>query len=199
MSTHNLSNARDESILLARKIMSSAYVVLDTETNSLTQPEACSIALVNERGDVWESLVRPSKPIDAGAMAVHHITNEMVASAPSLKDCLDDILNFIGNAPVVIYNAKFDTEVIKRSIPDFKFQTVCDAMEIYSMYNGEWNYKYGNYRWCKLGEALAKCGLQPIGTLHGAAVDAYMTRELLAYISKQKLSMEVVECQTVKS
>jgi len=184
---------RDNAILLARKITSAPFVTMDTETTGKFNAEACSIALVNECGKVWESLVKPNKPIEADATNIHKITNEMVASAPTLLDVKEEIYLFVSGTPIVIYNAKFDVGVVKRGIPDFKFGTVYDAMTIYSEYAGYWDDYHGNYRWHKLGVACAACGLKVDegSQLHGAAVDAEMTRRLLLYVAAQKTSKEM--------
>ena len=182
---------RDNAIKLARKIIEAPFVVLDTETTGLREPLACSIALVNELGDVWKSLVKPSKQIEPGAIAVHKITNEMVEAAPALSDVKGDLVNFISKSPVVIYNAPFDTAVVKRDLPDFELGEVHDAMQIYAAFVGQWDDYHGNYRWHKLGAACAACGLKPDGELHGADVDAEMTRRLLIYIAGSKTSGEL--------
>jgi exodeoxyribonuclease X len=68
--------------------------VVDFETTGLP-PKPCAVCeaayvdLVSRtgnvwsRGAVWSSLVNPQAPIDVEAMAVHHITDEMVADAPT--------------------------------------------------------------------------------------------------------------------
>ena len=41
-------------------------------------------------------------------MSVHHITEEMVADAPTEEEVLPKILEFIGDYPIVAHNAIFD-------------------------------------------------------------------------------------------
>jgi len=65
-------------------------IFLDLETTGLEADDRiCSIAVILEDDDtvkVEQSLVRPTCKIRPEAMAVHHITNERVASAPLFSD-----------------------------------------------------------------------------------------------------------------
>ncbi|HEY8537864.1 MAG TPA: DNA polymerase III subunit epsilon [Steroidobacteraceae bacterium] len=91
-------------------------VVLDTETTGL-EPEAghriieigC-VELVNRRktGRVFHRYLRPDREVDWGALQVHGITNEFLAQQPSFADIVDELLEFIGGAELIIHNAAFD-------------------------------------------------------------------------------------------
>lgn len=70
------------------------YGVVDTETTGMDPAEdrLVEIAVVREDGSFSHSLVCPGeRRISFGAMAAHHITNEMVADAPSALDALADV------------------------------------------------------------------------------------------------------------
>lgn len=91
-------------------------VVLDTETTGL-EPEAghriieigC-VELVNRRktGRVFHRYLRPDREVDWGALQVHGITNEFLAQQPRFADIVDELLEFIGGAELIIHNAAFD-------------------------------------------------------------------------------------------
>ena len=59
--------------------------ILDTETTGLyDDAEIVEISIIDENGGVLlDTLVKPLKPIPAEATAIHGITNEMVATAPT--------------------------------------------------------------------------------------------------------------------
>ena len=60
------------------------FCVLDTETTGLKDAEICQIAIIDHTGEVlFNTLVKPVKPIPSDAVRVHGITNEQVQNAPS--------------------------------------------------------------------------------------------------------------------
>lgn len=181
---------KDVAILTARLIVSGKYIVIDTETTGLVEPEACQIAWVLEGGERYGKLVKPEKPIESGAEGVHHISNDMVKNSDSAISVTAELLEMSKGRLVVFYNSPFDVGVIARSIKgDYKPKNH-DAMLIFSAYNNTWDEYHGKYKWHKLGSALALCGIKADEALHDASADAYMTRELLIYVSKQLTSGE---------
>ena len=89
-------------------------IVLDTETTGLdyTRERIIEFAAVRlENGkikDEFQTLINPNQHIRKSSMAVHHITEEMVADAPTEEEALPKILKFIGDYPIVAHNAIFD-------------------------------------------------------------------------------------------
>jgi DNA polymerase-3 subunit epsilon len=182
---------KDIAILTSRLITNGKYIVIDTETTGLTEPEACQIAWVLEGGERDGKLVKPIKPIESGAELVHHISNEMVMDAEPLTNLLPKLSELSMGRAVIFYNAPFDTGVIARSTKtEYKPSKLHDAMLIFSAYYNMWDSFHGNYKWHKLSSALISCGIKTDETLHDASTDAYMTRELLLHIAKQPTSGE---------
>jgi DNA polymerase III epsilon subunit family exonuclease len=56
----------------------------------------------------WSSLVRPDRPIPAGATAVHGITAAMVRDAPTAGAVAASLAAEIGDRPLVFHHARFD-------------------------------------------------------------------------------------------
>ena len=89
-------------------------IVLDTETTGLdyTRERIIEFAAVRlENGkikDEFQTLINPQQHIRKSSMAVHGITQEMVADAPTEEEILPKILEFIGDYPIVAHNAIFD-------------------------------------------------------------------------------------------
>lgn len=74
--------------------MTLTYVVVDTETTGMDPQEdrLVEVAAVREDESYAHSLVCPGeRNISFGAMATHHITQEMVADAPSAAEALAEI------------------------------------------------------------------------------------------------------------
>ena len=91
-------------------------LILDTETTGLEVAEGHRIIeigcveLVHRRptGRSWHRYLRPGRVVDAGALAVHGITNEFLDSQPAFADVADEFLAFVEGAELVIHNAEFD-------------------------------------------------------------------------------------------
>src|SRR5690606_21136463 len=91
-------------------------IVLDTETTGL-EPEqghriieiGC-VELVNRRktGRTFHRYLRPDREVDRGAIQVHGLTNEFLAQQPRFADIVDELIEFISGAELIIHNAAFD-------------------------------------------------------------------------------------------
>lgn len=98
----------------------SRQVVLDTETTGLETSqghriiEIGCVELINRRltGRHYHQYINPEREIDAGAMEVHGITNEFVQDKPVFSAVVDEFLDFIRGAELVIHNAPFDVGFI---------------------------------------------------------------------------------------
>lgn len=91
-------------------------VVLDTETTGL-EPEqghriieiGC-VEVFNRRktGRTFHRYLRPDREVDWGALQVHGITNEFLAQQPRFQDVVEELVEFIRDAELIIHNAAFD-------------------------------------------------------------------------------------------
>ncbi len=67
--------------------------------------------------ETFTTYVNPGMPIPAQAAAVHHITDEMVAQAPSFRDIAQPLIAFIGDAALTGYGvAQFDIPLLQREL-----------------------------------------------------------------------------------
>ena len=100
------------------------------------------IALVKRAPDGGEttfcSLVNPGVPIPREASAVHHITDDMVASAPLFKELAPRVLDFLASCDLGGFNAaKFDIPMLQAEFKRAGFELpmagrrVVDAQVIY--------------------------------------------------------------------
>ena len=89
-------------------------IVLDTETTGLdyTKEKMVEFAGVRlENGkvkDTFQTLINPEQHIRKSSIAIHGITPDMVEDAPTENDVMPEILEFIGDYPIVAHNAIFD-------------------------------------------------------------------------------------------
>lgn len=99
-------------------------IVLDTETTGLDPSQGHKIIeigcveLFNRRltGRHYHQYINPEREIDAGAFAVHGISNAMLADKPAFARIADAFLEFVGDAELVIHNAAFDIGFIDHEL-----------------------------------------------------------------------------------
>lgn len=96
-------------------------IVLDVETTGLDYKKERIIefaAVRLENGvikDSYETLINPKQHIRKSSMAVHGITEEMIADQPTEDEVMPKILEFIGEHPIVAHNAIFDYNFLNES------------------------------------------------------------------------------------
>jgi len=91
-------------------------IFLDTETTGLDPRhghriiEVACIEMESRRltGRHLHKYINPEREIDEGAQAVHGITLEFLADKPKFADVIDEFLDFINGAELIIHNAPFD-------------------------------------------------------------------------------------------
>ena len=91
-------------------------IVLDTETTGLDPRsghriiEVACIEMENRRltGRHLHKYMHPERDIDEGAARVHGITLEFLADKPKFADIVDELIEFISGAELIIHNAPFD-------------------------------------------------------------------------------------------
>jgi len=151
---------------------------LDTETTGLHPPndKLVEVAIVDEAGTViLDTFVNPERPIGF-ATQIHGISDEMVASAPTLESLWPDILNIIEGNHLIIYNAQYDTKFF----PDHlnAAAKISCAMLRFAPIFGQKHPSYGSYTWQKLTTAARYIDYEWVGDPHRALADTRATRAL---------------------
>lgn len=119
-------------------------IVLDTETTGLNPAEGHRIIeigcveLINRRltGNHFHVYLNPEREIDQGAIEVHGISNEFLADKPLFNDVVDDFIDYIRDAELVIHNAPFDVGFLNHELKLLgaekgqisRFSTVLDTL-----------------------------------------------------------------------
>jgi DNA polymerase-3 subunit epsilon len=91
-------------------------IVLDTETTGLETSkghriiEIGCVEIVDRRltGRHFHQYVQPEREVDEGAFAVHGISDEFLQDKPVFKQVIDEFLDYVNDAELVIHNAPFD-------------------------------------------------------------------------------------------
>lgn len=176
---------RNNAIKWAKEILEnpSNYVILDTETTGLdSEAEVVQIGVINIGGEILlDSLIRPTIPIPKEASAIHGITDDMVALAPTFWDIYPKIEETLRWKDIVIYNAEFDRRILNycceksnRFHLSLRKRSHC-AMEIYAKYYGEWSSYWEDYKW------------QPLDGGHNAIADCLACLDLIKRMANSKI------------
>ena len=99
-------------------------IVLDTETTGISPLDGHRIIEIGAlelmhhlpTGKQLHIYINPERDIDQGAVAVHGLTSEFLSDKPVFASIVDEFLEFIGDAPLVIHNASFDMGFINAEL-----------------------------------------------------------------------------------
>jgi len=103
----------------AADLRATVFVAFDTETTGFSprKDRLVEIGVVRFRiGEELEEkswLINPQRNISPGAVAVHGITTDMVARAPTFAEIYPEFLAFISNAVLWAHNAPFDVGFLR--------------------------------------------------------------------------------------
>ncbi|HEY3812154.1 MAG TPA: DNA polymerase III subunit epsilon [Caulobacteraceae bacterium] len=94
----------------------SREIILDTETTGLDPQSGHRLIEIGcieiedllPTGRSFHKTIDPERRIDPDAIRVHGITDEMVRGKPKFDAVCDELIDFIGDAPIVAHNAAFD-------------------------------------------------------------------------------------------
>ena len=95
-------------------------IILDTETTGfdprkgdrLIEIGCLEIEDLLPTGRTLHLFVDPERPIPAEATRVHGITDAMIRGKPKFFDVAEQILDFVGDCPIVAHNAQFDRNFV---------------------------------------------------------------------------------------
>jgi exodeoxyribonuclease X len=141
------------------------FVLLDTETGGTEEgADLLEIAARNNRtGEVFETLVSPTRPIPPDSSGVHHLVEADFVGAPDRATALADLEAFVpAGALVVAHNAPFDQRMIAPALADRRF--LCSERLAHHLVPDAPNFKLGTLYYY-LGGAKIETAL------HRAAAD----------------------------
>jgi len=121
-------------------------IVLDTETTGIEVSqdhriiEIGAVELVGRRltGRHFHRYIHPQRDIDEGAQAVHGISLEFLADKPVFGLIVDEFLDFVTGAQLVIHNAPFDVGFINHELGKLgkhygRIEDRCDVIDTLAM------------------------------------------------------------------
>jgi DNA polymerase III subunit epsilon len=174
-------------------------VFLDTETTGLSPEsgdriiEIGCVELVNRRltGRSKHFYVNPQRPNSADALKIHGLADEFLADKPLFDAVVDDLLEFVGGAEIIIHNAAFDVgfidaELARLNRPAFASNVakVTDTLSLArEMYPGKSNSLDALCRRLEVDNSNR--------TLHGALLDAGLLAEVYIRLTRGQESLVI--------
>jgi DNA polymerase-3 subunit epsilon len=156
-------------------------IVLDTETTGFEPAEGHRIIEIGcvelmdhlPTGKTFQAYLNPERLVPPEAMRVHGITDEFLADKPLFAAVAEEMLEFLGDAPLVIHNAGFDLKFLNSELhrlarPPIPYARAIDTIEIAKA-------KIPGARY-SLDELCKRFGIDlSVRTKHGALLDAELT------------------------
>src|SRR5215212_1663458 len=115
-----------------------SIVAIDIETTGLSEERDAIIEIgaVKFKGhrveDEWSSLINPNKHIPDFISGLTGITDVEVRNAPRFQAVAEELEAFVGDAPVVGHNVRFDLGFLQRA-GLFQYNEVIDTYELASV------------------------------------------------------------------
>lgn len=133
------------------------FTVFDVETTGMSPVRDRIVQIgavrIDKDGFIsrFNSFVNPGRTIPQALVCVHHITDEMVCSAPGFSRVGRDFLEFARNSTLVAHNARFDLGFLQESLarsglPLWKGRTLDTLRLIKTTHPGLPSYKLQSLR-----------------------------------------------------
>ncbi len=170
------------------------FLYFDTETTDLENKELIQLAFLTDDGEEFNMYFKPKGKISFGAMAMHHITPEMLKDKGSFENAkykgkpVNEYLKLLAKKYIwVAHNAQFDTEVLKNldiEIP----QVICTfkiARDLLSLdQKDEYDLEHYSLQFLRYYLGLYKTENKENNTAHDALSDVHFLRDLFEYFQK---------------
>jgi DNA polymerase-3 subunit epsilon len=175
-------------------------IVFDTETTGLDPyqghrlVEIGCIELVNRipSGQHFHRYINPERDIPAEAFAVHGLSLDFLKDKPRFPDICEELIEFIGDAPLVAHNASFDLGFLNAELERCKKILLTRDRLVDTLMLARRRHPGGSNR---LDDLCARYGIDNSRrTKHGALLDAELLAEVyVELIGGRQASLILVE------
>ena len=179
----------------------SRQIVLDPETTGLSADsgdriiELGCVELLNRKltGNNLHLYFNPGRDSHEDALKVHGISNEFLKDKPKFADVVDEILQYLQGAEIIIHNAAFDVGFLNKELeltgrPAFRtyVESITDTLAMAKeMYPGKRN---------SLDALCDRLGVDNSGrTLHGALLDAELLADVYINLTRGQDALLIAE------
>lgn len=95
---------------------SNRKIILDTETTGMPAIDGHRIIEIgcvemidrDITGETYHQYLNPERDVDEGAYEVHGLSNDFLSDKPVMAACMDEFIDFVRGAELIIHNATFD-------------------------------------------------------------------------------------------
>ena len=191
MKVNKLIYTQNAKIAICRKLLSEDTVFIDTETTGLEKDsEIIELTILDVAGNIlFNQFIKPQRPIAEEAIAIHGITNAMVADAPNFEYFVPELQKIFSGKNVVAHNVKYDKKRLAYEfertnslpLPDVKSWNCTMLMNVHSQ----------NQKWPKLSELAEEHGIRFDGKAHRSYADAEVCRKILHSIAQKPLGLAI--------
>jgi DNA polymerase-3 subunit epsilon len=111
--------------------------MLDTETTGISIAqgnrilEIGAVEVINREvtGSTYQQYINPKRDSEPGALEVHGITTQFLSDKPSFERIVDEFIDYVRGAELVIHNAPFDVGFINNEFTlcgkNIKIEDIC--------------------------------------------------------------------------
>src|SRR3954467_6086006 len=159
-------------------------IILDTETTGLDPLRGDGVVGIGcveifnrmPTGQTYHCHINPERDMPAEAFAVHGLSTEFLATKPLFSEVVDQFLEFIADAPLVIHNASFDIGFINAELDRIKRPVIARDRLVDTLLLARRKHPGVSNRLAALGSRFPIAN--PRRTKHGALLDAELLAEV---------------------
>jgi DNA polymerase III subunit epsilon len=181
-------------------------IVLDTETTGLDPADGHRIIEIGcvelldhlPTGRTYQCYLNPERDIPLESQRVHGITEEFIADKPLFATVVEDMLAFIGDAPLVIHNAGFDLKFLNAELTRLGRQTMPFARAIDTVEIAKAKIPGARY---SLDELCRRFGIDlAVRSKHGALLDATLLAQVyLELVGGRQTRLSLAPCDSANA
>lgn len=122
---------------LARALIDSGSVMLDTETTGLSYDDEIveiSVGNLKTQEIIYSTLVKAQKESNPKAAEINGITPKLLKNAPTISDVWSNILKAVGSNLVLASNSAFDERMLKQSLEKHGIVPAFEWFDIQTLY-----------------------------------------------------------------
>lgn len=159
-------------------------IVFDTETTGLSPAngdrlvEIGCVEMFNrvETGRTFHSYFNPGRSMPSEAEAVHGLSERFLSDKPAFEEMCEDLLEFIGDSPLIAHNAAFDFGFINHELGVCGRPTVCTSRMIDTLTLARQKFPGAKH---SLDALCTRFGVdRSLRIKHGALIDAQLLAQV---------------------
>jgi DNA polymerase-3 subunit epsilon len=181
-------------------------IVFDTETTGLSPQggdrmvEIGCVEMFNrvETGRTFHSYFNPGRPMPSEAEAVHGLSDRFLFDKPAFGDVCEDLLEFIGDSPLIAHNASFDFGFLNHELGSCGRPVVCTSRMVDTLVLARQKFPGAKH---SLDALCTRFGVdRSLRIKHGALIDAQLLAQVYVELTGGRqigltLVAEVIESE----